>query len=215
LKRQFAALTAYFGASRVDHVIACPLEDWSPLYFTRARGSLDSLKWCLYLAGVRGVRVGNYSLTNDAGTATGAANPRGYKSGFSVEDVRDPASGQVIGQLALMPSRDWDTDPTTVIVPHDLGTEFLDGLLCGDWYTGSRNAQYVNGHNFFARTVVFEVPGNALGGNGTALGNWRQGYWYARSLWGICKAANRFGRSIIEPSYGDETAAWLMKSGLR
>jgi hypothetical protein len=215
LTRDFGFLERYFGKARVDHIIAAPLEDWTPFYFTRSRGSLDSLKWCFYLAGVRGVRVGNYSLLNDVGTATGATNPRGYRSGFSVENVRDPASGQVIGQLAFMPSRDWDLDPSSAIPAHDIAEEFMDGLLAGDWYTASRSAQYVNGHNFFARTVVFEIPGNALGGNGTALGNHRKGYWFAKSLWSMCKATNRFGRTVIEPSYGEETVDWMIRSGLR
>lgn len=212
--RQFAFLEGYFGKTRVDHVIACPLEDFSPVYFNRSRGSIDSLKWCLWLAGVRGVRVGNMTPANDVGSSA-TNSPRGYWSTLRVEDVIDPANGRRIGRIPFMPSRDFEQAASTTPPAHDLPTEFLDGLLCGDWYTGSRSPIYVNGHNFFSRTVILELSGASLGGTGAATGGWRYGYWYARTLWAICKAANRFGRTVIEPSYGDETAAWIISSGIR
>lgn len=215
ITKQFAFLERYYGKDRVDRVIACPKEDFSPKYFTRTRGSLDSLKWCLWLAGVRGVRVGNMELGNDIGTGPGGTNPRGYSSSLGVQEVRDPASGALLGHIVFMPGRDWDSVANVALTVHDLPTEFLDGLLTGDWYTGSRSAQYTNLHNFFVRPVILEVPTNALGGNGTALGNWGQGYWNVRSLWGMCSAVNRFGRKIIEPSWGEETAEWVLRSGVR
>lgn len=211
LKRAFAKLAAYYGASRVDRVIACPLEDWTPTYFDRAAGDLDSLKWVLYLAGVRGIRVGNLSPRN---WGVGGA-PRGYFTALRVHDVTDPATGRDVGRMVFMPSRDSDGDGASSLFPHDTPGEFLQGLLEGDWYVGSRSPVYVNGHDFFVRTVIFEILGSQLGGKGTANQNYRMGYWMARNLWAQCKAANSFGRTVIEPSYGEETANWLIQSGLR
>jgi hypothetical protein len=214
LQKAYAKLANYYGARRVDRVIACPLEDFTPTYFGEATGSMDSLKWVLYLNGVVGVRVGNLALANDVGT--GGA-PRGWSSTLNVEEVRDPATGAALGLIVFMPSRDWDTDVLTMatVNAHDIQNEFLNGLFQGDWYLSSRSPVYSGEHNFFSRTVIFEIPGNCLGGSGLPLGNWRTGYWFARSLWAQCKAANSFGRLIVEPSYGEETAQWIIQSGIR
>ena len=213
IMRRWEFLTNYFGAQRVDHVITAPLEDWTPQQYTRTNPQIDSLKWCFWLAKVKAIRVGNYANTNDVGSA-GTSAIRGWKSALTVEPVLDPATKKVVGRMVFMPSRDWDYDPNSAVEGHDLANEFLNGLFNTDWYYGSRNAQYVNNHNFFMRTVVFEVPANSLGSDADGL-FWRRGYWDVLALWGVTKAANRFGRTILEPSYGEETARWLITSGLR
>lgn len=217
-QRQKAAAVAFFGADRLDAVWSVPAEDWTPRYFGRSGGDLDSLVWVLYrFVGLRGLRVGNMSVVNIANDGS-ANSPRGWMRNQAVRPVKDPATGQVIGQFAFLPSRDAENPGPGQIQSggHDNASEFLTGLTLGMWFEGTPSPIYVNGHDFFNRTMIFETPASWLGGSGDPRYNWHAALNYIADFDDFCKLTKRLaGRPVIEMGYGEDTASWFIRSGLR
>ena len=216
-KRQRSAVVAFFGEDRVDDVWGAPLEDWTPLWFGRGGGSIDSLSWVLnQFVGIKGLRVGNMGLENVAGT-TIAGGPRGWFRNANVLEVRDPATGVPVSYMAFMPSRDAEGAALTHLASngHDNGSEFLMGLFTGDWYANARDAIYVNGHDFFNRTIIFEVSVNWLVGPPPPAEQ-KPGYWYITDFAEWINTVNELaGETVIRMGYGEDAADWFIRSGLR
>jgi hypothetical protein len=216
--RQKKAVTDFYGADRLDRVWSVPLEDWTPKYIGRSVGSIDSLAWILHqFVGLRGLRIGNHALANIANDGQ-TNSPRGWFRHEVVWPVKDPATGTLLGTFAFLPSRAGENGNARQIqaASHDNASEFLCGLTTGMWFPGTPSPIYVNGHEFFSRTMIFEAPASWLGGSGDPRYEWHAALNYIGDFDDFQKLANRLaGRTVIRMSYGEDTADWFIRSGLR
>jgi hypothetical protein len=214
--RQRAYAMALVGPDRVDGVWSVPLDDWTPTYFGRATGDIDSLVWVLWLAKIKGIAVGSMKNVNIAG-GTGTGAPRGWFRNSQIRPVIDPLTHQQVGTMAFMAGREYDTEPRNVLIAdnaHDHTGEFLEVLLTGNWYLHA--PIYINEHEFYGRHFLFHVSAAWLGGAGTATSNWRYGYWALKGLDDWIDTVNELaGRTVIQMGYGEDTAKWMLRSGLR
>jgi hypothetical protein len=238
LKRQRLNAAAFFGQSRVDRVWGAPFEDWSPLSFGNSTAGFDSLKWVLHKVGIVGLRVGVMARANDTGGGlTGA--PRGLFRSQSIEPVYDvsrwgtggtgpsTAGGattqkRAIGTMVFLPSRDPEAATNSIYQSrqgHDNPTEYLNGVFTGRWYNSTPSPAYPGSgtltHSFTQRTMLYEISGSWLTGSGDPLRQWKPGYWDLVGLKDWVDVVNRLaGRTVIQMGYGEDAAAWFVRSGL-